>query len=286
MRSTKAGGGTPATLAVERRDREAAVRSTKAGGGTPATPHAETPNSVSSYRSTKAGGGTPATPPPPASPLRSGIRAQRRPEVELRQHVPCGTRTRKWFDALNEGRRWNSGNTRHLVRIHDPAPDRSTKAGGGTPATRGQGFVHRPLAVSAQRRPEVELRQHGRAGGSRLDPVDRSTKAGGGTPATRRPARSGRRGWFPLNEGRRWNSGNTVSWFPLSAFLRVAQRRPEVELRQHGLPESGKQRPIALNEGRRWNSGNTPKPRSNQVSAESSLNEGRRWNSGNTSARW
>ena len=187
-------------------------RSTKAGGGTPATRIAGQWQVVEPLRrSTKAGGGTPATPPPPASPFRNGTRAQRRPEVELRQHERNQMVGRGSVNAqrrpevelrqhpapqspakrpcapLNEGRRWNSGNT----------PPNS---------------VSLLSANRAQRRPEVELRQHYNQWGYIL----RNNRA--------------------LNEGRRWNSGNTPNFSRLTIWAAFAQRRPEVELRQHGPP--------------------------------------------------
>ncbi len=111
---------------------------------------------------------------------------------------------------------------------------RSTKAGVGTPATRGEPVATGGGADPAQRRPGLAPRRHtprrcrARALASTLNegrgwhPGDtrsrpqrccsgrrRSTKAGVGTPATRAAAlRTGVRR-RPLNEGRGWHPGDT-----------------------------------------------------------------------------
>ena len=218
-------------------NRGVASRSTKAGGGTPATLPPAGWSRRSLRRSTKAGGGTPATPPIPRSsprrglPLNEGRRwnsgnttmthappskiaaAQRRPEVELRQHPSASSFRRKTPIPLNEGRRWNSGNTWNWLAV---------------------GMARR----LAQRRPEVELRQHLARYPTALRLPRRSTKAGGGTPAT--PAFS--RGGQTDQKGRSTKAGGGTPATPKlpavsQSLFRSAQRRPEVELRQHPCVE-------------------------------------------------
>ena len=255
-RSTKAGGGTPATRGQHLLDRVGAHRSTKAGGGTPATPANAVP----------IGGGQ--------EPLNEGRRwnsgdtckkgissattpsAQRRPEVELRRHRSCTA-----MPACGRNRSTKAGGGTPATLADCPCAragcPRSTKAGGGTPAT--------PSEPEIRNRSIATLNEGRRwnSGDTAVPPgvgqvnVTRSTKAGGGTPATH-----ARRFFFqdaikPLNEGRRWNSGDTRFCRAIPANL------------------------AALNEGRRWNSGDTWTT-SRPARPMAPLNEGRRWNSGDT----
>ena len=184
MRSTKAGGRTPAT-----RRRPVAPspwpRALNEGrGSNPGDTHRhEVTHAPILLRSTKAGGRTPATPAPPY------LRAARR-------------------SPLNEGRGSNPGDTSRSWTTPWDHCVRSTKAGGRTPATPPLGESADGSTGSAQRRPGVEPRRHAPPSPAASAPFNaqrrpgveprrhigedgvvdyhaaRSTKAGGRTPAT------------------------------------------------------------------------------------------------------
>ena len=139
--------------------------------------------------------------------------------------------------------------------------------------------------MTAQRRPESELRRH--ASASQLARFKQQA-------AQRRPESELRRHMWSmrrrrvfqrsLNEGRSLNSGDTMVEVMSSPEGNSAQRRPESELRRHMW--SMRRRRVfqrSLNEGRSLNSGDT------MVEVMSSpratpLNEGRSLNSGDTRA--
>ncbi len=185
-------------------------RSTKAGALTPATPGRRHPEDSGSIRSTKAGALTPATrggqdlgAPLRRLPLNEGRGShpgdtrenqaapgrQTRALNEGRGSHPGDTRrpgsVSRISPSLNEGRGSHPGDTHPKVRGQVEPPDRSTKAGALTPATRD--LVVLDLGAG-----------HGR-----------STKAGALTPATR----PNPYGWWgrpgPLNEGRGSHPGDT-----------------------------------------------------------------------------
>ena len=58
-----------------------------------------------------------------------GVRAQRRPESELRRHAQCLRAVCDIYSALNEGRSLNSGDTVQRLQQRLGLADRSTKAG-------------------------------------------------------------------------------------------------------------------------------------------------------------
>ena len=239
VRSTKAGGRTPATppWIAEKLPREALAQ--RRPGVEPRRRVDELRSAAdAAARSTKAGGRTPATQEVVARARRSCLLAQRRPGVEPRRRL----------EELDR-------KANHFRR-------RSTKAGGRTPATREVaaasaaflGIAQRrpgveprrrslacivtiPRSVLAQRRPGVEPRRRTRRVFRVHLIAARSTKAGGRTPATPPISQPGHLLRGPLNEGRGSNPGDAC--------------RPS----QEGYPT-----PRTLNEGRGSNPGDAANP--------------------------
>ena len=159
------------------------VRSTKAGARTPATRVTLTPTVWTlsplnegrgthpgdtrtgecavdrlRLRSTKAGARTPATPSDGAiSP--AAAHAQRRPGHAPRRHP---YKSAEWSNRtpLNEGRGTHPGDTHLRPAREGRAPERSTKAGARTPATRLTAPAMMRIATDAQRRPGHAPRRH------------------------------------------------------------------------------------------------------------------------------
>ena len=118
--------------------------------------------------------------------------AQQRPEVELRLHAQA----RLYPAHADHAQRRPEVELRLHVQVENFIGGdypRSTKAGGGTPATRAASAVWPQSVEAAQRRPEVELRLHVLVDVDQVVALRRSTKAGGGTPATRDPRKDRRK---------------------------------------------------------------------------------------------
>ena len=195
--------------------------------------------------------------------------AQRRPERQLRRHPrPC-LDDRRVYEALNEGRSINSGDTSSNAGGYCTPHMRSTKAGASTPATRKC-----VRALCAQRRPEHQLRRH-------------ATRTSSASPST-------------LNEGRSINSGDTFPVRALSGPLCGLRRHATRFVTLARSTKAGASTPAtpgpghvlrspvvrrALNEGRSINSGDTRASsgiRSTFYYRQWTLNEGRSINSGDT----
>ncbi len=157
-RSTRAGGGTPATggrLGPE--PCRPSGRSTRAGGGTPATGLVGGVEAVAAApRSTRAGGGTPATA-GSADPTRDGSRPLNEGwGWNPSDGVTAAGGPARLICSLNEGWGWNPSDGRLPPRPRGPGGVRSTRAGGGTPATAGCMHVGWSGARAAQRGLGVE----------------------------------------------------------------------------------------------------------------------------------